>query len=144
MRAILLPLLLVFWAVVAQAQDPAVKQCIERFPPGGARAQCVTPWLDGIVQRQSAAAALEAAEGLVKSGVMNVNDCHIMGHAIGHSSWDKEHDIGRAFNACTNACIQGCMHGSVEAFMIDGPPAETTPAHVRAFCDTLKDKIKWR
>ena len=144
MRAILVPLLLVFWAVVAQAQDPAVKQCIERFPPGGARAQCVTPWLDGIVQRQSAAVALEAAEGLVKSGVMNVNDCHIMGHAIGHSSWDKEHDIGRAFNACTNACIQGCMHGSVEAFMIDGPPAETTPAHVRAFCDTLKDKIKWR
>ena len=138
--------LLLLWllAAAAYAQDPAVKKCIEQFPPGGARAQCVTPWLDAIVMKQSAGAALEAAEGLVKSGLMNVNDCHIMGHAIGHSSWNKERDIGRAFGACTMACIQGCMHGSVEAFMIDGPPAETTPARVRAFCDTIKDRIRWR
>jgi len=135
---------LLLFAAAAQAQDPLVGRCIDRYPPGGARAQCVTPWLDGIVMRQDAAAALAAAEGLVKSGVMNVNDCHIMGHAIGHSSWNKEHDLGRAFGACTMACIQGCMHGSVEAFMIEGPPAETTPARVRAYCDTLKDRIRWR
>ncbi len=141
MRALFLLCLL---AAPAHAQDPAVKQCIAQFPPGGARAQCVTPWLDGIVMGQSAAVALEAAEDLVKDGLMNVNDCHIMGHAIGHSSWNKERDIGRAFGACTMACIQGCMHGSVEAFMIDGPPAETTPARVRAFCDTFKDRIRWR
>jgi hypothetical protein len=87
--------------------------------------------------RQNTGAALQAAEGLVKSGVMNVNDCHIMGHAVGHASWRKERDLGRAFRACTSACIQGCMHGAVEAFMIDGPPAETSPARVRAFCDQL-------
>jgi hypothetical protein len=138
--------LLLFWLLLgaAHAQDPLVKQCVERFPPGGARAQCVTPWLDGIVMRQSAAAALDAAEGLVKSGQMNVNDCHVMGHAIGHSSWRKERNLGRAFGACTPACIQGCMHGSVEAFMIDGPAGETTPARVRAFCDTLGDRVKRR
>ncbi len=137
-------LLLCLLATAANAQDPVVKQCIAKHPPGGARAQCVTPWLDGIVMRQSAAAGLEAAEGLVKSGVMNVNDCHIMGHAIGHSSWRKERDLGRAFRACTSACIQGCMHGSVEAFMIDGPAGETTPARVRVFCDSLGDRVKRR
>jgi hypothetical protein len=133
-------------AAAARAQDPAVIECIERFPPGAARAQCVTPWLDGIVMHQGVPAALGAAEGLVKSGVMNVNDCHIMGHAIGHAGWNKEHDLARAFNACSLSCIQGCMHGTVEAFMIDGPPAETKPARVRAFfCDTLKgDLLKWR
>ena len=141
MRALLLFCLL---AGAAQAQDPAVKQCIAKHPPGAARAQCVTPWLDDIVQRRSAAAALDAAEALVKQGLMNVNDCHIMGHAIGHSSWRKERDIGRAFGACTMACIQGCMHGSVEAYMIDGPAAETTPARVRVFCDALKDNIRRR
>lgn len=140
-RALLLLCLLV---TAAHAQDPIVKQCVAQFPPGGARAQCVTPWLDDIVMRQSAAAALEAAEGLVKSGLMNVNDCHIMGHAIGHSSWRKERDLGRAFRACTSACIQGCMHGAVEAFMIDVPAGETSPARVRAFCDTLGDRIKRR
>ena len=136
--------LLSLTAATASAQEPAVRQCIDRFPPGGARAQCVTPWLDDIVMRKGVPAALDAAEGLVKSKLMNVNDCHIMGHAIGHSSWNKERDLARAFNACTSACIQGCMHGSVEAFMIDAPRAETTPARVRAWCDTLKDKIKWR
>jgi hypothetical protein len=132
-----LVLLLSLAASAALAQDPIVRQCVAQFPPGGARAQCVTPWLDGIVMRQSAAAALDAAEGLVKSGVMNVNDCHIMGHAVGHASWRKEHDLEKAFHACTSACIQGCMHGAVEAFMIDGPQGQTTPARVRAFCDTL-------
>jgi hypothetical protein len=141
MRA--LPLLWLL-ATAAHAQDPVVTQCVAQFPPGGARAQCVTPWLDGIVMRQSAAAALEAAEGLVKGGVMNVNDCHIMGHAIGHASWRRERDLGRAFGACTPACIQGCMHGAVEAFMIDGPAAETSPARVRAFCDALGDRVKRR
>ena len=137
--------LLCLLATAAHAQDPIVKQCVAQFPPGGARAQCVTPWLDDIVMRQSAAAALEAAEGLVKSGVMNVNDCHIMGHAIGHASWRKERDVERAFKACTSACIQGCMHGAVEAFMIDGPEGETSPARVRAFCDTLgRDWIERR
>ena len=71
-----------------------------------------------------AAAALDAAEGLVKSGEMNVNDCHIMGHAVGHASWRKERDLGRAFRACTQKCIQGCYHGAVEAFMIDGPAGQ--------------------
>jgi hypothetical protein len=122
----------------AAAQDDAlVKQCTAKHPPGAARAQCVTPWLDEIVMRRSAAAALDAAEGLVKAGRMNVNDCHIMGHAIGHASWRKERDLERAFRACTPACIQGCMHGAVEAFMIDGPEGQTTPPRVRAFCDTL-------
>ena len=128
-------LLLLCFSAAAQARTP--DQCSQQFPPGAARAQCVTPWLDGIVMRQSAGAALQAAEGLVKSGVMNVNDCHIMGHAIGHASWRKERDLGRAFRACTSACIQGCMHGAVEAFMIDGPQAETSPARVRVFCDSL-------
>jgi len=39
-------ILLVFgWALAAaaHAQDPRVQQCIAQFPPGGARAQCVTP-----------------------------------------------------------------------------------------------------
>ena len=122
----------------AFAQDnPVLKQCSAKFPPGAARAQCLTPWLDDIVMRSSVAAALDAAEGLVKAGRMNVNDCHIMGHAIGHASWRKERDLGRAFRACTSACIQGCMHGTVEAFMIDGPESETTPPRVRAFCDSL-------
>jgi len=131
--------LLLLWltAAAAYAQDPRVTQCVAQFPPGGARAQCVTPWLDEIVLRKSAAAALDAAEGLVRSGVMNVNDCHIMGHAVGHASWRKERDLGRAFAACTNACIQGCMHGAVEAFMIDGPEGQTSPARVRVFCDQL-------
>lgn len=138
-------LLLFLLAAAAGAQEPAVRQCIDRFPPGGARAQCVTPWLDGIVMRQGVHAALAAAEGLVKSGLMNVNDCHVMGHAIGHASWNRERDLARAFNACTFGCIQGCMHGAVEAFMMEGPPAETTPARVRAlFCDTLKDRLRWR
>jgi len=131
----LLLLLLCILPSAARAQTP--DQCSKQFPPGGARAQCVTPWLDDIVMRQSAGAALQAAEGLVKSGVMNVNDCHIMGHAIGHASWRKERDLGRAFRACTQACIQGCMHGAVEAFMIDGPEGKTSPAQVRAFCDQL-------
>ena len=139
-----LPLLFFLVVTAAHAQDPLVKHCIEKFPPGGARAPCVTPWLDGIVMRESAAAALEAAEGLVKSGLMNVNDCHIMGHAVGHSSWRKERDLRRAFNACTPACIQGCYHGSVEAFMIDSSAEETTPARMRAFCDSLKDRVQWR
>jgi hypothetical protein len=130
-------LLLFLLAASAHAQDPRVKQCIAQFPPGGARAQCVTPWLDDIVMQKSAAAALDAAEGLVKSGVMNVNDCHIMGHAVGHASWRKERDLDRAFKACTSKCIQGCMHGSVEAFMIEGPEGLTSPARVRAYCDTL-------
>lgn len=129
-------LLALLVATSAHAQD-LVRQCIAQFPAGGARAQCVTPWLDEIVQQKSAAAALDAAEGLVRSGAMNVNDCHIMGHAVGHASWRKERDLGRAFRACSDKCIQGCYHGSVEAFMIDGPPAETTPARVRAFCDGL-------
>jgi hypothetical protein len=131
----LLLLLLGVLPAAANAQTP--DQCSKQFPPGGARAQCVTPWLDDIVARKSAGAALQAAEGLVKSGVMNVNDCHIMGHAIGHASWRKERDLGRAFRACTSACIQGCMHGAVEAFMIDGPEGKTSPAQVRAFCDQL-------
>ena len=143
MRSALL-LLFVLLAAPARAQDPTVKQCIERHPAGAARAQCVTPWLDGIVMRESAAAALEAAEALVRRGAMNVNDCHVMGHAIGHSSWRKERDLGRAFAACTPACIQGCLHGSVEAFMIEGPAAETTPARVRAFCDSLGERVKRR
>jgi hypothetical protein len=133
-------LALCFAAAAARAQDPLVKQCVAQFPPGGARAQCVTPWLDGIVMQQSAAAALDAAEELVKSGAMNVNDCHIMGHAVGHASWRKERDLGRAFRACTSKCIQGCMHGAVEAFMIDGPEEQTSPARVRAFCDELGAK----
>jgi hypothetical protein len=137
-------LVLCLLAGAAHAENPIVKQCVAQFPPGGARAQCVTPWLDEIVMRQSAAAALDAAEGLVKDGTMNVNDCHIMGHAIGHSSWRKERQLERAFRACTTACIQGCMHGSVEAFMVDGPPAETSPARVRAFCDSLGDRIARR
>lgn len=137
-------LLLLALSPLARAQDPAVKQCIEKYPAGGARAQCVTPWLDAIVMRKGVPAAAEAAEGLVKSGLMNVNDCHVMGHAIGHSSWNREHDLARAFGACTLGCIQGCMHGSVEAFMMEGPPAKTTPARVRAFCDTQKDPIRWR
>ena len=135
---------LLFLAVTAANAQDAVQQCIAKHPPGGARAQCLTPWLDGIVVRQGVPAALETAEALVKNGTMNVNDCHIMGHAIGHSSWSKERDIGRAFGACTMACIQGCMHGSVEAFMLEGPAAETTPARVRVFCDSLKDRIRWR
>jgi hypothetical protein len=130
-------LLFLLLVATAHAQDPRVSQCVDQFPPGGARAQCVTPWLDQIVMQKSAAAALEAAEGLVKSGVMNVNDCHIMGHAVGHASWRKERDLEKAFRACTSACIQGCMHGAVEAFMIDGPEGQTTPPRVRAFCDTL-------
>jgi hypothetical protein len=126
------------FAVSANAQDDAiVKQCTAKFPPGAARAQCVTPWLDDIVQRRSAAAALRAAEDLVRSGRMNVNDCHIMAHAVGHASWRKERDLERAFRACTRDCIQGCMHGAVEAFMIDGPEGQTTPPRVRAFCDSL-------
>jgi hypothetical protein len=133
----LLPILLLVLPGAVLAQDPLVKQCIARFPPGGARAQCVTPWLDDIVARRSAGAALDAAEGLVKSGVMNVNDCHVMGHAVGHASWRKERDLGRAFRACTQKCIQGCYHGAVEAFMIDGPEGRTSPAQVRAFCDQL-------
>jgi hypothetical protein len=141
----LLFLLLPLLAGAAHAQDPRVTQCIAQFPPGGARAQCVTPWLDDIVMQKDAAAALDAAEGLVRSGVMNVNDCHIMGHAVGHASWRKERDLGRAFRACTAKCIQGCLHGSVEAFMIDGPEGETSPARVRAFCDTLgMDSIERR
>src|SRR5687768_14015904 len=95
----LLALLLCLLPTVSQSQTP--EQCARQFPPGGARAQCVTPWLDDIVMRKSAAAALEAAEGLVKSGAMNVNDCHVMGHAVGHASWRKERDLGRAFRACT-------------------------------------------
>jgi len=130
-------LLFLLLVATAHAQDPRVRQCVDQFPPGGARAQCVTPWLDQIVMQKSAAAALEAAEGLVKSGVMNVNDCHIMGHAVGHASWRKERDLEKAFRACSSACIQGCMHGAVEAFMIDGPEGQTTPPRVRAFCDTL-------
>src|SRR6185436_17083434 len=129
--------LLCFAAGTAGAQDSIVAQCVARFPQGGARAQCVAPWLDDIVMRQSAPAALEAAEGLVKSGVMNVNDYHIMGHAVGHASWRKERNLERAFRACTSACLQGCMHGAVEAFVIDGPEGQTTPPRVRAFCDTL-------
>jgi hypothetical protein len=144
LRRLRIGLVLCLITAAAHAQDPLVKQCEEKFPPGGARAQCVTPWLDGIVMRESAAAALEAAESLVRSGVMNVNDCHIMGHAVGHSSWRKEGDLARAFNACSPKCIQGCLHGSVEAFMIDGPPAETTPARVRAFCATMADRVKRR
>lgn len=141
---LLLPFLCLF-ATGARGQDPLVTKCVAQFPPGGARAQCVTPWLDGIVMRKSASAALEAAEGLVRSGVMNVNDCHIMGHAVGHASWRKERDLDRAFGACTNACVQGCMHGAVEAFMIDGPEGQTTPARVRAFCDQLgADSVKRR
>jgi hypothetical protein len=133
MRPLLLALCILATSAAAQTPD----RCSKQFPPGAARAQCVTPWLDDIVMRKGAGEALQAAEGLVKSGVMNVNDCHIMGHAIGHASWRKERDLGRAFRACTSACIQGCMHGAVEAFMIDGPPAATTPARVRAFCDQL-------
>src|SRR5258706_273482 len=141
---LLLPFLCLL-AAGASGQDPVVTQCVAKHPPGGARAQCVSPWLDAIVMRKSASAALEAAEGLVRSGVMNVNDCHIMGHAVGHASWRKERDLGRAFRACTSACIQGCMHGAVEAFMIDGPEGQTSPARVRAFCDTLGlDSIKRR
>jgi hypothetical protein len=140
----LLLLLLLLFAAAANAQEPQVKQCIAKHPPGGARAQCVTPWLDDLVQQKSVARALEAAEDLVRRGLMNVNDCHIMGHAIGHSSWRKEKDLSGAFNACTMACIQGCMHGAVEAFMIDGPPAQTTPARVRVFCDSLKDPVRRR
>ena len=142
MRPLLLACLL--GLAPAAAAEELVTQCIEKHPPGGARAQCVTPWLDGIVMRESAAAALEAAEALVRRGAMNVNDCHVMGHAIGHSSWRKERDLGRAFAACTPACIQGCLHGSVEAFMIEGPAAETTPARVRAFCDSLGERVKRR
>ena len=132
MRSALLLLLFVL-AASARAQDPAVKQCIDKHPVGAARAQCVTPWLDGIVMRDGVRAAAGAAENLVKSGLMNVNDCHLMGHAIGHASWTKEQDLARAFNACSLGCIQGCMHGSVEAFMMSAPPAQTTPARVRAF-----------
>lgn len=143
MRSALLLLLLAL-AAPARAQDPAVRQCIERHPVGAARAQCVTPWLDGIVMRKGVPAAAGAAEGLVKSGLMNVNDCHLMGHAIGHASWAKEQDLARAFGACTLGCIQGCMHGAIEAYMMSGRPGETTPARVRAFCDTLKDPIRQR
>src|SRR5262245_26880399 len=128
-------LLLLLLPTVGSAQTP--QQCMAQFPPGGARAQCMTPWLDAIVMQKSAAAALEAAEELVRNGKMSVNDCHIMGHAVGQASWRKERDLGRAFRACTQKCIQGCYHGAVEAFMIDGPPGETTPARVRAFCDQL-------
>jgi hypothetical protein len=128
---------LCFAAAAAGAQDPIVQQCVARFPPGGARAQCVAPWLDDIVMRQSAPAALDAAEGLVKSGVMNVNDCHIMGHAVGNAIWRKERNLERAFRSCTSACLQGCMHGAVEAFVIDGPEGQTSPPRVRVFCDSL-------
>jgi hypothetical protein len=127
-------LLLCLVASAARAQDPIVERCVAQFPPGAARAHCVSPWLDEIVMKQSVAAALQAAEGLVKSGVMNVNDCHVMGHDIGHASWHKEHDLLRAFRACTSACIQGCMHGAVEAFMMDGPESQTSPEKVRYFC----------
>ena len=42
-------------SAAAIAQDDArVKQCVAQFPPGAARAQCVTPWLDDIVLRRSA------------------------------------------------------------------------------------------
>jgi hypothetical protein len=64
MRLLLLPLLL--FAAAANAQEPQVKQCIAKHPPGGARAQCVTPWLDDLVQQKSVARALEAAEDLVR------------------------------------------------------------------------------
>ena len=138
-------LLLCLLSTAAHAQDRIVEQCVAEFPLGGARARCVTPWLDDIVVRQSAAAALEAAEGLVKNGVMNVNDCHIMGHAVGHASWRKERDLERAFRACSLVCHQACMHGAVEAFMIGGPEDQTSPARVRLFCDTRsRNRIELR
>jgi hypothetical protein len=131
-------------AAPARAQDAVVDRCAAQFPVGAARARCVTPWLDGIVMKQSAGAALEAAEGLVKRGVMNVNDCHIMSHAIGHASWRKERDLERAFRACTSACLEGCQHGAVEAFMTEGPEGRNSPLAVKLFCDTRTDRIELR
>ena len=97
MRLLLLLIGLLPAAVAAQTPE----QCSQQFPRGAARARCVTPWLDDIVMRRGAGDALQAAEGLVKRGVMNVNDCHVMGHAVGHASWRKERDLGKAFPATT-------------------------------------------
>ena len=119
----------------AQLQDTAVKQCASRHPPGVARAHCLAPWLEDIVVRQGTARALEAAQGLVQSGVMN--DCHFMSHTVGHATWRKTRELHTAFGACTTACIQGCMHGVVEASMMEASAGRVAPKQALAFCDSL-------
>jgi len=128
-------MLAVCWAAFARADEARVKECVAGHPVGVARAQCLVPWLDELVAGRDAAAALEAAEGLVKSGVMN--DCHVMAHAIGHASWRKSRELRSAFTACSKACIQGCMHGVMEASMMGRAGARVERGAALAFCDSL-------
>lgn len=133
---VLLPLLAA--PAYAQPEDAKVKQCASQHPVGVARANCLAPWLEEIVARQGAGTAMQAAERLVKSGVMN--DCHVMAHTVGHASWRKTRDLPSAFRACSTNCIQGCWHGVVEASMmqgIEGKSGALAPKQALAFCDAL-------
>jgi hypothetical protein len=135
LRFILLFLALDGAPAFGQSEELTVKQCAAQHPVGVARADCLAPWLEGIVVRQGAGAAMQAAESLVKGGVMN--DCHVMAHAIGHAAWRKSRDLRTAFGACSTACIQGCWHGVLEASMM-GPPKERIAAkQALGFCDAL-------
>ena len=138
----LLRLCFILLALVAGAPAPAqspddarVKQCASQHPVGVARAHCLAPWLEDIVARQGAGTAMQAAERLVRSGVMN--DCHVMAHTVGHASWRKTRELRAAFGACSTNCIQGCWHGVVEASMMGPARQRIETKQTLAFCDAL-------
>lgn len=140
MAAFLLSIAMLLFAAPAAGQDsdPRVKQCAAQHPVGVARAHCLVPWLEELVAGAGAGAALQAAQGLVKSGVMN--DCHIVAHAVGHASWRNKRELRSAFTACSKACIQGCMHGVIEASMMGSAGARVERAQALAFCDSLGER----
>lgn len=138
MQALRFLFLLVFLlpGTPAQSQENArVQQCASQHPVGVARADCLAPWLEEIVMRQGASAAMQEAERLVKGGAMD--DCHVMAHTIGHATWRKSRDLRTAFGSCSTACIQGCWHGVVEASMMGAPAQRIAPKQALAFCDAL-------
>jgi hypothetical protein len=132
---LLFALLALMISATAQSGEARVEQCAARHPVGVARADCLAPWLEDIVARQGAGAAMQAADRLVRGKVMN--DCHVMAHTIGHATWHKTRDLRTAFGACSSACIQGCWHGVMEASMMGAPTERIAPKRALAFCDAL-------